>query len=76
MWLRKIQLYDALRFGRLCAWLRQREPGDRIGGSLLVYELSDDDVRAALFGPPAELRQNYSVKGTRDLPDQQLEFLR
>jgi hypothetical protein len=55
-----IQLLDALRFCRLCAWLRLREPADRVGYSILIYQLTDEDIRRALFGPPAELRADIS----------------
>ena len=44
-----------LRFCRLCAFLRQREPDDRIGYSIHIYRLTDADVAQALNGPPAEL---------------------
>lgn len=57
------RLLDRLRAARLMAWLRQREPAHRIGYSILVYELSDDDVRQALDGPPAEMFSDYT--GTR-----------
>lgn len=55
-WAREIHVYDALRFGRLCAWLRNsREPDFRAGYSILVWKLTREDIRAALLGPPAEL---------------------
>ncbi len=44
-----------LRFARLCAFLRQRSPDDHIGHSILIYKLSDDDIKRALEGEPAEL---------------------
>ena len=50
-----------LRFGRLCAYLRHREPDDHIGYSLLVYELSDEQVNEALHGEPAELFSEITV---------------
>lgn len=56
-------LWLQLRFGRLAAYLRQREPDDNVGHSILIYRLSDDDVRAALSGPPAELFDTHGVKG-------------
>jgi hypothetical protein len=46
---------EQLRFARLAAWLRHREPDDAVGWSILVYRLSDAEVRAAVEGPPAEL---------------------
>jgi len=51
---RAFRAYERLRFGRLAAWLRQREPDDHVGYSILIYRLSDTDVRSALQGPPAE----------------------
>ena len=43
--------YEALRMARLCAMLRDREPSGQINHSILVYELSGDDIRQALEGP-------------------------
>ncbi|MCH7813630.1 MAG: glycosyltransferase family 39 protein, partial [Planctomycetes bacterium] len=37
-----------LRFGRLCAFLRRRPPDDQVGHSILIYRLSDDQVRRAV----------------------------
>jgi len=44
---------ELLQFSRLCHWLRTqgREPREMIGASLLVFELTDVEVAAALFGP-------------------------
>jgi len=47
-----LNCFDAARFQRLVAFLRQREPDDAINGSILVYRLTDPDVSAALDGPP------------------------
>jgi hypothetical protein len=47
--------YHRLRFGRLTAHLRQREPDANVGYAILIYRLSDDEVRTALDGPPAEM---------------------
>jgi len=44
-----------LRFARLCANLRQREPDAHTGYSILIYELTETDIRGALQGPPPEL---------------------
>jgi hypothetical protein len=40
--------FEHLRFGRLCAYLRQREPDLEIGSSILIYNLSNEDVHRAL----------------------------
>jgi hypothetical protein len=50
--------YRDLSLGRLCAYLRHRPqgPDDEVGYSILIYNLSDEEVRAALLGPPAEYR--------------------
>ncbi len=39
---------EHLRFGRLCAWLHAREPDVEIGYSILIFRLTDDDVRTFL----------------------------
>lgn len=43
--------YADYRFARLAAFLRQRRPEAQINHGVLVYRLSQDDVRAALEGP-------------------------
>ena len=52
---RAYRVYDQLRFGRLAAYLRRREPDAHVGYSILIYRLSDQQLRQALRGPPAEL---------------------
>jgi hypothetical protein len=54
-WIRAINDYEYFRFYRLAAYLRQREPDDNVGFSILVYHLSEEDLARALDGPPAEL---------------------
>jgi hypothetical protein len=44
-----------LRFARLCAYLRKREPIANVGNSILVYQLNQRELDQALYGPPAEL---------------------
>jgi hypothetical protein len=56
-------LFDQLRFARLCAYLRRREPDDSVGYSILIYNLTDADVRDALYGPPAELAPDIEIGG-------------
>jgi hypothetical protein len=46
---------EQLRFARLMAYLRHREPDDRVGWSILIHRLSAADVQAALDGSPPEL---------------------
>lgn len=55
-WNADYDLFDELRFARLCAWLRHRgDPPHHVGHALFIWKLSTDDLRAALLGPPAEL---------------------
>jgi hypothetical protein len=56
--------------------LRLREPEERIGYGIMVYELSATELDKALKGPPAELRQNYVVKGTENYTQDQLDFVK
>ncbi len=44
-----------LRFARLCAFLRQREPLAEIGHSILVYRVTRDELDRALNGSPPPL---------------------
>ena len=53
---RSVALYCDLRFARLAAFLRQREPDRRIGFSIHEYRLSDAQVREWLEGPPPPQR--------------------
>ena len=55
LWQEYLRQFADLRLGRLCAYLRSREPDDNVGYSLLIYRLSDHDVQQALYGPPTEL---------------------
>jgi hypothetical protein len=41
-----------LRFGRLCHYLRDRAPDAEVGYSILIFRLTDDDIRRALLDPP------------------------
>ena len=43
---------EHLRFGRLCAGLQSRAPDAEVGYSILIFRLTDADVRALLEGPP------------------------
>ncbi len=43
--------FGQYRMARLAAWLRGRRPDATIRYSILVYRLSDADIRAALEGP-------------------------
>jgi hypothetical protein len=54
-WLAEFAAFEHLRFGRLAAHLRQREPDAVIGHSILIFRLDADELRSALSGPPAEL---------------------
>jgi 4-amino-4-deoxy-L-arabinose transferase-like glycosyltransferase len=40
-WNNQGAMFLQLRFARLCAYLRQREPDDNVGYSILIYRLSD-----------------------------------
>jgi hypothetical protein len=59
-WSKRFKEYSQLRAARLMAYLRQREPDAQIGYSILIYRLSDQDVRNALYGPLAELSRHTS----------------
>ncbi|MCE9606498.1 MAG: hypothetical protein K8U03_16520 [Planctomycetia bacterium] len=46
--------FELLRLGRLCAYLRNREPVHIVNGSILVYRLSADDLNGAFSQDLAE----------------------
>jgi hypothetical protein len=55
-WVKEYVDYDKLRFARLCAWLRHNyAPDYSVDHAILIWKLSQADIDAALFGPPAEL---------------------
>jgi hypothetical protein len=62
-WIKKIKEFERIRFGRLCAYLRHREPVARIGYSIFIFDVSRAEVDRALCGPPAELTTEISVIG-------------
>ncbi len=43
-----------LRFARLCAYLRHRDPIANVGNSILIFYLSQRELDQALYGPPAD----------------------
>ena len=51
-WNLRLADYERLRFARLCAFLREREPDAEIGYSILVYRLTAEEAAAAVYGPP------------------------
>ena len=51
---RAIEL-EHLRFGRLCAGLHRRPPDDEVGYSILIFRLTDAEVKSCLEGPPPYL---------------------
>ena len=53
VWGRDARNYERLQFGRICHFVRQRSPDAFIGGSLLVFRLSEAEVQHALYGPYA-----------------------
>ena len=61
-WRERTTRFEELRLGRLCAWLRQRRPDASAGHSILVYRVTEAEVRAALDGPPAELAHGIQVE--------------
>jgi hypothetical protein len=44
--------FRQIRFTRLCAYLRKREPIERAGYSINIYGLTAEDVKRAADGPP------------------------
>lgn len=59
----KMNEFQRMRLARLCAYLRHHEPIAQIGYSILVFDLSDEEIDRAVFGPPAELTPQVSVIG-------------
>jgi hypothetical protein len=76
VWMQRLSDFDYLRFGRLCAYLRQRGPDDWITPGVLVFELTPNDLAAALDGAPAELRSDGVIKGAELHADEELDFIK
>jgi hypothetical protein len=62
-WLKKIKDFERLRFERLCAFLRHRSPTAQVGHSIFIFDLSEDEINRALYGPPAEFAPAVRVNG-------------
>jgi len=65
-WLRVFDEFDRVRFGRLCAYLRTREPLHVVNGSILVFRLSDQDLITALA--PSDISRVRPDPPTIDSP--------
>ena len=55
--------FEGMHFARLCAYLRHHSPVAQIGYSIFVFDLSDEEINHALYGPPAELTREVCVAG-------------
>jgi hypothetical protein len=61
-WSKEYDLFDNLRFARLCAWLRHHGPPPfHVGHSIFIWKLDTADLRQALMGPPVELGDDPPV---------------
>jgi hypothetical protein len=67
-WPELLERFEEYRFGRLSAYLRQREPDDEINYSILVYRLTEAEITRALEGPPPELGPDDSERERLKLP--------
>jgi hypothetical protein len=52
-WYESWKRFDRLRFARLCAHLRTREPDAMIGYSILIYRVDEGELAAALGANPS-----------------------
>ena len=64
-WNEAFAIFEFLRFSRLCATLRTREPDAWITPNVLVYELDQKSLEAALTGPPREMADTASILGSK-----------
>ncbi len=46
-----LQEFETLRFSRFCAFLRQRQPLHQINGSILIYQVTAEDLERFFLGP-------------------------
>jgi hypothetical protein len=61
--IKNIREFERLRFSRLCAYLRHRQPKAEVGHSILVFDLDAAELDKALYGPPPELKPEVRVLG-------------
>jgi hypothetical protein len=63
-WQEQYASFDALRFNRLCGWLRatHRPPDAEVGYSILIWKLDAHDLHEAFWGPPLELKDSPAGK--------------
>ena len=54
-WNQFMEFYNKLRFARLCALLRRKNPDAFAGYSILLYQVTDEEAERAENGPPLEL---------------------
>jgi len=60
--LQRLPDYERYRFARLCAYLRTAcEPAEQINHAILVFNVTQQHLDAALTGPPPELRQRVEA---------------
>lgn len=62
-WVKRIRIFERLRFERLCAYLRHRTADAQVGYSIFVFNLTDAEVERALYAAPPELTQSDRVAG-------------
>ena len=67
-WPELLNRFEEYRFGRLTAFLRTRNPDNEINFSVLVYHLTDEDLRHAFEGPPPELGFDARASELAKLP--------
>ncbi len=64
-WHHAWNLYNELRFARLCEYLRVRPPDAMIGYSILIFELDQAEIDAALYAQLPALVQLIQTAATR-----------
>ncbi|MCK8603277.1 ArnT family glycosyltransferase [Desulfoferrobacter suflitae] len=60
---KQLKYFPELQLGRLCEYLRNRQPDAAIGYSILVYRLSELDVQQAMLMPFARLIGSRAAAG-------------
>ncbi len=63
IWRDFLRNYDLFRLGRLTHLLRTKEPAEVIGASILVYRLTEEDIRTALDSPLDDLPSEPIIRG-------------
>jgi hypothetical protein len=57
-WITIGKAYDVLKFYRLCLYLQRRKPDDEVGYSILIFRLTDSEIKVAIEAEPQPVQES------------------